>query len=316
MKNLFKLFGIITLVAVIGFSFAACGDDNSAPPPPPPTHVHQWGDWVVTKAATCTENGEETRTCTIDATHKETEVIPKDTTAHDWGSWIQNIPATYTVDGQETRTCNLNALHKETRIVPQLIFTSISDFATWLAEQSDTTATAIPYYVKLNVSDLGGNSGDTGSAGNVLRTNNTKKVSLDLSGSTFTNIVNSAFNHCDSLRTIKIPDSVTSIGNSAFLGCTSLASVTIPDSVTSIGDSAFADCGSLTSVTIGSGVTSIGSYAFYGPSLTSVTFATGSNIADNNIPSSALPGNLKTVYSTGKAGTYTRTTGGDTWTKQ
>ena len=26
------------------------------------THVHDWGDWTVTKAATCTEAGEETRT--------------------------------------------------------------------------------------------------------------------------------------------------------------------------------------------------------------------------------------------------------------
>ena len=57
--------------------------------------------------------------------------------------------------------------------------------------------------------------------------------------------------------------SVTSIGVEAFDYCDGLTSVTIPNSVTSIGKSAFEDCSGLTSVTIGNGVTSIGGYAFY-----------------------------------------------------
>ena len=37
MKNVFKLFGIIALAAIIGFSFTACKDepDNNTPPPKP-----------------------------------------------------------------------------------------------------------------------------------------------------------------------------------------------------------------------------------------------------------------------------------------
>ena len=47
-----------------------------------------------------------------------------------------------------------------------------------------------------------------------------------------------------------IPDTingypVTSIGNSAFEDCDSLTSITIPDGVTSIGDSAFSRCKNL-----------------------------------------------------------------------
>jgi transposase-like protein len=38
---------------------------------------HSWGDWVVTKAATETAKGEETRTCQNDASHKETRELPK-----------------------------------------------------------------------------------------------------------------------------------------------------------------------------------------------------------------------------------------------
>jgi hypothetical protein len=48
---------------------------------------------------------------------------------------------------------------------------------------------------------------------------------------------------------VTIPNSVTGIGDSAFSGNTGLTSVIIPESVTSIGDQAFAGCTGLTSVT-------------------------------------------------------------------
>jgi len=132
------------------------------------------------------------------------------------------------------------------------------------------------------------------------------------------------FSDCKSLTSITIPNSVTEIGTSAFINCTSLTSVTIPNSVTEIGTSAFYGCTSLTSVTIPASVTSIWNQAFFGcTSLTSVTFATGSNIPNGIFGDYAFPqgsnangNNLKTAYSTGKAGTYTRAPNGDTWTKQ
>ncbi len=84
-------------------------------------------------------------------------------------------------------------------------------------------------------------------------------------------IGSSAFYNCNSLTSVRIPDSVTTIGYGAFSSCDSLTSITIGDSVTSIGDAAFGGCSSLTSITIGDSVTTIGIYAFDGcSSLTSV----------------------------------------------
>ena len=83
-----------------------------------------------------------------------------------------------------------------------------------------------------------------------------------------------AFDDCNSLASVTIPNSVTSIGFEAFLYCDSLASVTFEDnsSLDSICSYAFSHCSSLTSVTIPNSVTYIGGWAFYNcSSLTSVT---------------------------------------------
>ena len=69
-------------------------------------------------------------------------------------------------------------------------------------------------------------------------------------GKAVTSIGDYAFDYCDSLTSIEIPDSVTSIGKEAFFYCSSLTSIEIPDSVTSIADYAFDYCDSLTSVYI------------------------------------------------------------------
>ncbi len=74
-----------------------------------PVHEHTWGKWEVTKAPTCTEKGEETRTCACG--EKETrEVAAK---GHTFGEWKVTKAATCTTKGEETRTCACG--EKETR---------------------------------------------------------------------------------------------------------------------------------------------------------------------------------------------------------
>lgn len=77
-----------------------------------------------------------------------------------------------------------------------------------------------------------------------------------------TSIGSYAFNFCENLTNVTIPDSVKTIGEDAFYR-TGLVSVTIPNGVTSIEVSAFSYCESLTSVTIPDSVTSISNNAFY-----------------------------------------------------
>ena len=68
-----------------------------------------------------------------------------------------------------------------------------------------------------------------------------------------TSIGEGAFDWCERLTSITIPNSVTSIGEEAFAYCKGLTSITIPNSVTSIGERAFAWCKGLTSIVVEKG---------------------------------------------------------------
>ena len=82
--------------------------------------------------------------------------------------------------------------------------------------------------------------------------------------STLTFIGDRAFSECHSLEKIVIPSSVTYIEMEAFSGCTSLSEIEIPSSVGYIGNSAFENCTSLSEITIQSSETAIGKDAFAG----------------------------------------------------
>ena len=75
-------------------------------------------------------------------------------------------------------------------------------------------------------------------------------------------IGSSAFQACENLVSITIPETVKSIEKYAFCDAEKLSSITIPNSVTEIKMEAFFSCYNLSSLVIGDNLTSIGMYAF------------------------------------------------------
>ena len=78
-----------------------------------PATGHDFGEWTQTKAPTCTEKGEETRTCQRCGV---TETRELEAMGHDFGEWTQTKAPTCTEKGEEARTCQHDGCGaKETR---------------------------------------------------------------------------------------------------------------------------------------------------------------------------------------------------------
>ena len=82
----------------------------------PATGKHTYGDWVIVKEATCTEDGLKTQTCDVCDDVLE-EVIKA--TGHTFGDWKVTTPATCDTEGQEERTCE-SCKETETRVIKAL----------------------------------------------------------------------------------------------------------------------------------------------------------------------------------------------------
>ena len=65
--------------------------------------THTFGDWVITKNATCVAEGSKKRTCTVCGV-EEIETIAA-TGVHTYGEWKVTKQATCTADGTKTKTC-------------------------------------------------------------------------------------------------------------------------------------------------------------------------------------------------------------------
>ena len=257
---------------------------DSTTKPDTESHVHSFGEWVTTKEATCTEEGEQQRVCACGAKEEKTIFPTGHTEVVD-----KAVAVTCTVDGKtEGKHCTVC----DTVIIEQITIPSkghkYSGSACSICGADYPKASEgleISYYYWDEYYYVSG-IGTCTDTDIVIPSEYNGKPVKSISNDAFENsritsvlipdsvtfIGNNAFSWCKNLASITIPDSVTTIGDYAFDSCKNLASITIPDSVTTIGSYAFYSCESLTSITIPDSVTTIGSYAFYNcESLTSIT---------------------------------------------
>ncbi|MBQ7295220.1 MAG: hypothetical protein IJW86_03380 [Clostridia bacterium] len=85
-------------------------------------HAHVYGEWVVTKAATCSQQGEKVRYCAVDGCDAHyTRTIAIVENAHTYDSWKTTIEATCETVGSMTAVCTQSGCgHKETRAIKKL----------------------------------------------------------------------------------------------------------------------------------------------------------------------------------------------------
>lgn len=229
---------------------------------------HDYGEWKVTQAATCANEGMMTRTCSR-GDHVETKAIPA-TGNHNFN--IEGV-------GGICSTCSTPYFTKG------LTFTKSSSTYYVSGYNGSSSIVVVPStYLGLKVTSISSgvfrnNTNITNvtlgdnitSIGSNVFYNATNLSYIDLNN--VTSIGNSAFYNCNKLVNINL-STVTSLGKEAFKLCSSLTNITLSSSLTTISESCFENDTSLTSITIPASVNKINKYAFKGSGLTSATFVT------------------------------------------
>ncbi|MCD8015849.1 MAG: Ig-like domain-containing protein, partial [Lachnospiraceae bacterium] len=79
---------------------------------------HTAGEWTTTKAATCTETGEQVQNCTVCGTTIDTKTI--EMTGHTAGEWTTTKPVTCTEAGEQVQKCTICSAVLDTRAISAL----------------------------------------------------------------------------------------------------------------------------------------------------------------------------------------------------
>ena len=210
---------------------------------------HAWDDGVVNKAATMTEYGDKTYTCTRCGAQK-TQAL-KVLYSGTCGAEGSRSNVTWTLDNTGTLTISGNG----------------AMYSYWNTGIVGYNTPWRDLWVKHVIIQDG-----VTSIGSYAFIYNHTIESVEISGTVQT-IEANAFQGTH-LKSVTIPDNVNSIGREAFQDCTSLKNIALSNGVQDLGY-VFGGCTALESVTIPSGVTSMGSTFEGCTSLKNITFLGG-----------------------------------------
>ena len=239
-----KLLCILTLLLVLVCMLAACdvasNEDSD--------HTHDFGEWKETKAATCSEKGEEKRACACGETQKrELEMLE-----HYYGEWGEIKAATCIEKGEERRRCECGA--RETResalgehvtlfpVEENRVEPTHAAFGSYDSVRYCTVCGIEVERTTYEISNKGLHTYDEENICTVCSYYKDEGLVFELQDGTYT--VNG---YTGKEKEIIIPSKykglpVTAIASNAFKGYTALTSITIPESMKHIGETAFMRC--------------------------------------------------------------------------
>lgn len=181
-------------------SVCLCGDQQITEPTEQLPHTY--GEWKVTTAATCTAEGSQTRTCTVEkCTASETQSIAK--LAHDY---VHTVTApTKTTQGYTVHTCrNCNDSYTDSYT------NATGSLGLSYSQNADGT---------LTVTGMG-----------LCTDTDVIIYAATAEGKSVTAIAEGAFAGNTTIKTISLPESINSIGEGAFAGCTALTQINVNSS--------------------------------------------------------------------------------------
>lgn len=119
-QNMKDLLLVCLVLLTVMMLLVACGGEGvdqttnavDTTVPDSNTHIHAFGEWDITKAATCDEDGEKTRFC--DCGEEQSAVLPA--TGHTFGAWTTAKEASCTVEGSKERSCACGEKETETLV--------------------------------------------------------------------------------------------------------------------------------------------------------------------------------------------------------
>ena len=104
-----KILCVIVFMLTLVCTFASCSGDKDETP----SHTHNFGEWEITKSATCTAEGSKERYCSCGEKQSASISIAE----HSYGNWETTKEATFTENGSESRQCACGKT--ETRDIPK-----------------------------------------------------------------------------------------------------------------------------------------------------------------------------------------------------